>query len=697
MKELILEKLKNENKALTMIEINDLLGLTTVEEYQKLQKEVNELVTEGKIHRSKKDKYVLMDNCSSLFSGVVHINKRGNGFVTIKDSEDIFVRKENLNNAIDGDMVEVDVQGEDGIIVNVLKRDLSMLVGEIVMKRNNLCFVLDDNKKDIGVEVTEESLAHCVEGHKVLVKIIKELRTNYYLGKVVKILGHKNDPGVDIMSVACEHGIIIDFPEAIDYELGSIPNKVKESELKDRKDLRKEMIFTIDGDDTKDIDDAISIKKEGDNYILGVHIADVSHYVTERTLLFDSAYQRGTSSYLADTVIPMLPHELSNGICSLNEGVDRLTVSCEMTINPEGKIIDHDIFLSVINSKKKMTYKNVNSILDDKGIPSGYEKFADTLKLMQELAHILRRYKENKGYIDFGLDEAKIIQDKDGKAIDVVKREQLEGEKLIEDFMIAANETVAEHITNMDLPFVYRVHGEPNGEKISDFVNLLKMLNCSVSVNINNITPKTMQELLNGLKDNKNFEILSDMLLRSMKKAIYSTNNIGHFGLASKMYTHFTSPIRRFPDLVVHTLLHRYLFECKIDRDTIDYYGKLLPNYCEKASEKEQAAIEAERDVLEMKMAEYMESHIGEVYEGIISGVTNFGFFVKLPNLVEGLVHVSSLDGFYNYVPELLSLVSESNRKFTLGNKVKVKVVGASKKERTIDFELDGGKNGNKQ
>ena len=223
------------------------------------------------------------------------------------------------------------------------------------------------------------------------------------------------------------------------------------------------------------------------------------------------------------------------------------------------------------------------------------------------------------------------------------------------------------------------------------------MLNCSVSVNINNITPKTMQELLNGLKDNKNFEILSDMLLRSMKKAIYSTNNIGHFGLASKMYTHFTSPIRRFPDLVVHTLLHRYLFECKIDRDTIDYYGKLLPNYCEKASEKEQAAIEAERDVLEMKMAEYMESHIGEVYEGIISGVTNFGFFVKLPNLVEGLVHVSSLDGFYNYVPELLSLVSESNRKFTLGNKVKVKVVGASKKERTIDFELDGGKNGNKQ
>ena len=697
MKDLILEKLCKQNKALSLIEINNLLGLTSVEDYQLLQKNVNELVSLGKIHRTKKDKYVLMDNCSSLFSGIVHINKRGNGFVTIKDGEDIFVRKENLNNAINGDLVEVDVQTEEGIIVNILKRDLSLLVGEIVMKRNNLCFVLDDNKKDIGVEITEESLAHCVEGHKVLVKIIKELHTNYYLGKVIKILGHKNDPGVDIISIACEHGISIDFPEAIEYELHSIPNHVIDVELQGRKDLRKELIFTIDGDDTKDIDDAISLKKENNNYVLGVHIADVSHYVTERTLLFECAYERGTSSYLADTVIPMLPHELSNGICSLNEGVDRLTITCEMVINPEGKVIDHDIYLSVINSKKKMTYKNVNSILCDNNIPAGYEQFADNLKLMQELAHILRKYKENKGYIDFGLDEAKIIQDKNGKAIDVVKRVQLEGEKLIEDFMIAANETVAEHITNMDLPFVYRVHGEPNSEKITDFTNLLKILGCSTNVNLNNITPKTMQELLNSLKDNKDFEILSDLLLRSMKKAIYSTNNIGHFGLASKMYTHFTSPIRRFPDLVVHTLLHKYLFECKIDSDTINFYGGILPNYCEKASEKEQAAIEAERDVLEMKMAEYMEDHVGEVYEGIISGVTNFGFFVKLPNLVEGLIHVSTLPGFYNYVPELLSLVSENNIKFTLGDKVRIKVVSASKKERTIDFELDGENNGNQQ
>ena len=697
MKELIIAKLKNENKSLTLIEINNLLGLSTVEEYQRLQKEVNSLVTEGKIHRTKKDKYIIMDNCSSLYTGIVHINKKGNGFLDITDGDDIFIRKENLNGAIDGDFVEVDAQDGEGIIVNVLKRDLSFLVGEIVVKHNKLCFELDDKKKDIVVEVTESSLQRCVEGHKVLVKIIKELKNNYYLGEVIKILGHKNDPGVDIISIACEHNIIVDFPEAVQNELLSIPTEVKESEIKNRRDLRKEIIFTIDGDDTKDIDDAISIKKENGNYILGVHIADVSHYVTEKTALFASAYERGTSSYLADTVIPMLPHELSNGICSLNEGVDRLTISCEMVIKPDGKVIDHNIFLSVINSKKKMTYKNVNAILYGEKTPLGYEQFVDDIKLMQELAHILRKRKENKGYIDFGLDEAKVVQDENGKAIDIIKREQLEGEKLIEDFMIAANETVAEHITNMELPFVYRVHGEPRSEKITDFMNLLKMMGCNVSVNMNSITPKTMQELLNSLKGHEDFEILSDMLLRSMKKAIYSTNNIGHFGLASQMYTHFTSPIRRFPDLIVHTLLHKFLFEFKIDRDTINYYEGVLPAYCEKASEREQASIEAERDVLEMKMAEYMESHIGEVYEGIISGVTNFGMFVRLPNLVEGLVHISTLDGFFTYVPELLSLVRDANIKYTLGDKVKVKVVGASKEQRTIDFELEGDDNGNKQ
>jgi len=697
MEDKVLEILEKENKALTLIEINDLMGFTTIDEYKELHRVVFDLVSKGKIHKSKKDKFILMERCSSLLTGYIHINKRGNGFVDTKFDEDTFVAKENLNGAVDGDFVEIDVQSNEGIVVNILKRDLSTIVGEIVKKHNQLEFELDDKKRKIYVELTKESLDRCVEGHKVLVKIIKELKENLYLGEVRKILGHKNDPGVDILTIAANHQIELEFSEEVQLQVNAMPMQVLESELKDRRDLRKEIIFTIDGDDTKDIDDAISISKEGEQYRLGVHIADVSHYVTEGTPLFDAALAKGTSSYLADTVLPMLPHELSNGICSLNEGVDRLAVSCEMVIDGNGNVTDYDIFLSVINSKKKMTYKKVNKIIMEDIIPDGYEEFVPKLKLMQELAHILRKAKSNKGYIDFGLDEAKVVQDETGKAIDIVRRVQLEGEKLIEDFMIIANETIATHISNMDLPFVYRIHGEPRAEKIEDFLNLVKMMGYTLSVNTNDITPKTMQNILASLKGKKGFEILSDMLLRSMKKAIYSTNNIGHFGLASKIYTHFTSPIRRFPDLMVHTLLHKYLFEYKSDIDTVRYYENNLPNICEIASEREVAAVEAEREVLDMKMAEYMEDHIGEEYEGIISGVTNFGLFIELPNLVEGLVHISSLKGFYNHVPELLSLVSENNIKYTIGDSVKIKVVGASKEARTIDFEIVGNQDGNQE
>ncbi|MDD5865907.1 MAG: ribonuclease R [bacterium] len=689
MKEEIIAKLKEENKGLTLIEINDLLGLNTVEEYKELQKEITTLVSDGLIHKSKKDKFILMEKCSSLLTGILHINKNGNGFVDTKYDEDTFIRRENLNGAVDGDFVEIDVQNDEGIIVNILKRDLNLIVGEIVKdKKNNLIFKLDDKKKQINIKLTKESLEHLVEGHKVLVQIIKEIDKNLYLGKVVKVIGHKNDPGVDIMTIACKHEIFLDISETAKKQVENMETVVSNNELVNRKDLRNEMIFTIDGDDTKDIDDAISIRKDCNNYILGVHIADVSHYVNEGTPLYDSAYEKGTSAYLADTVLPMLPHELSNGICSLNEGVDRLTISCEMTINNQGKVLDHDIFLSVINSKKKMTYKNVNKILLENNIPEGYEPFVNNLKLMQELANILRKEKINRGYIDFDLDEAKIVQDENGKAIDVIKRTQDAGEKLIEDFMIIANETVATHIYNMDLPFVYRIHGTPNSEKIEDFLNFVKLLGYRLDISTVDLTPKKMQEILENLHDKKEFEILSDMLLRSMKKAIYSSNNIGHFGLASKIYTHFTSPIRRFPDLMVHTLLHKYLFENKIDMETIRYYENYLPSACEHASKKEVDAQEAEREVLDMKMAEYMENYIGQTYNGIISGITNFGLFVKLPNLIEGLVHISSLNGFYTYVPELLSLVCDNKIKYSLGQNVKVKLVGASKENSTIDFEI---------
>ncbi len=703
MKEQIIETLKNDTKAQSIKEIKERLGIKSFEKLEELEKDLEELTKDGIVHESRQHEFLLMKNTKTLKCGKLHINKSGNGFVEIGNGiPDIFIKEAYLNGAINNDFVEVDLVNNKGIleykVLKVLKRDLTNLVGEMVKRKNKLIFKPDDEKLDIIVNITKESKKQCVEGHKVLVEIIKEISKKNFLGKVTKIIGHKNDPGVDIISIALRHGIEIEFNENVKNELKYIPSEVTEDELKNRVDLTSKMIFTIDGDDTKDIDDAISIEKDNDIYTLGVHIADVSHYVKIGSSLYESAFARGTSSYLADTVIPMIPHQLSNGICSLNPNVIRLTISCEMKINSKGKVLEYDIFPSYIKSRKQMTYKNVNKILMENTIPEGYEEYADSLKEMKELANILRKEKESRGYIDFGLDEAKVIQDKNGKAIDIVKRTSGDGEKLIEDFMIAANETVATHINNMDLPFIYRVHDIPNTEKIEDFKNLIKQLGYNININTNKITPLTMQQILNDLRDKKEFTILSDMLLRSMKKAIYSTTNIGHFGLALTNYTHFTSPIRRFPDLTVHRLLRTYLFEKRIDMETINFNQKYLIDVATNSSETEVASIEAERDVLDMKMAEYMEDHIGEKYKGIISGVTNFGMFIELENLVQGLVHISTLDGYYNYVPELLSLVKEDNsKKYRIGDEVYVIVTSASKENSTIDFELVGEEDGNQE
>ena len=698
MEEQIIEILKDETKGKTIDEINKELHYKSIKGINDLQTVLDQMTTEGILHKSKKREYILMSNTKTLKCGYIRINRSGNGFVDVENGPDIFVRSENLNGAINNDFVEVDysTRNNEAYVIKILKRDLSNLVGEMVSIKNKLVFKPDDDKLNIIVKLTKDSLNQVVEGHKVLVQIIKEIGKRQYLGKIAKIIGHKNDPGVDIIAIALRHGIEVEFSEEVIKELEDIPNVVSENEKVGRKDLTNEMIFTIDGDDTKDIDDAISIKKNNDNYILGVHIADVSHYVKMGSSLYDSAFNRGTSSYLADTVIPMIPHQPSNGICSLNPEVERLTISCIMTINKNGKVIDYDIFPSVIKSRKQMTYKNVNKILEEDIVPEGYEAYVSNLKLMAELAKILRAEKVSRGYIDFGLDEAKIIQDENGKAIDVVKRERGVGENLIEDFMIAANETIATHISNMDLPFIYRVHDVPNSEKIEDFKNLIKQMGYQIHTDLNKITPLTMQRVLNELRDKKEFNILSDMLLRSMKKAIYSTNNIGHFGLALTNYTHFTSPIRRFPDLTVHRLLRTYLFENRIDMETINYNEKYLVDVATNSSETEVAAQEAERDVLDMKMAEYMESHIGEEYDGIISSVTNFGMFVELDNLIEGLVHISTLDGYFEYIPEILSLVSD-NKRYRIGDTVRVVVVSASKESSTIDFELVGDQNGDKK
>ena len=705
MKDRIIDVLNDKYEAIDIMQINDLLDLKTADELSELQIALDSLVNDYQIYLTKKNKYILLKNCKSLKIGTLSVNKKGFGFVILPKEEDIYISSENLNGAVNEDVVLCEIIGKgiknEGRIVRILKRNLDNMVGEIIEKHNKLYLKLDDDKKNIEISLTKDSLKDCVPGHKVLVKVIKKVNNHHYIGEVVKIIGHKDDPGVDILSIAYKYNINNEFNEQVIKEVENIPNEVRDIDLVGRRDLTNKCIFTIDGSDTKDIDDAISLELTSDGlYRLGVHIADVSYYVKENTALGDEAFLRGTSNYLADTVIPMLPHKLSNGICSLNENVIRLTISCVMDINEKGKVVRNEIFPSFIKSKKKMTYDKVNDILMRNIVDPEYINFKDTLILMNKLAHILRKEKINRGYIDFGTEEAKIVQDINGKAIDVVKRIREDGEKLIEDFMIAANECVASYIYNMDLPFIYRVHDKPKTDKIEDFMNLVNILGYSVKGKIDNLSPYNMQNILSQLKDKKEYQILADLMLRSMAKAVYSVDNIGHFGLGSKAYTHFTSPIRRFPDLTVHRLLRKYLFLGEIDNQELkDLKNKLILD-ASHSSEREQASVDAERDVFDMKVAEYMLNHIGEEYDGIIDSVTSYGFYVELDNMVEGLVHVSTLKGdYYNYVPELLAMIGKSTKKtYRIGDKVRVKCTGANKEQATVDFEIVlGDKDGNKK
>ncbi len=704
MEEKILSLLSSSDKAYDVHEINDYLGLNSVDELKELLKCLNNLEDNLKVYRTKKDKYILFNN-SNLRIGKMMANKKGYGFVDIDGPEDVFVAPTNMNSAIHGDTVVVEIISKKGLqlegrIVKIVERKVKQVVGEVYIKNHAFYVKLDDDKVKLDIKLDKDKTKGVVEGHKVLVKLTSKFEGNLYRGEVIKILGHKNDPGVDILSIVAKYNIPDTFSEKVIKELDYIPEEVKPNEMQGRTDLRDEVIFTIDGDDTKDIDDAISIEKlSNGNYKLGVHIADVSYYVKEGSALDDEAYLRGTSVYLADRVIPMLPHKLSNGICSLNPGVDRLALSCVMEINEQGETVDYSIFESVIRSRIQMTYKKVNLILEENIIPEDYEPYASKLLLMKELAGILRKMKEKRGYIDFEIDEPKIIVDGTGKAIDVVKRERGTGEKLIEDFMIAANETVATHIYYMELPFLYRVHGVPSEEKIANFLKFISVLGYNVKLTSKEIYPTTLQDLLSQLKDKKEYQILSSMLLRCMQKAVYDKTNIGHFGLGSKCYTHFTSPIRRYPDTTVHRLIRKYLFKNQIDKDTINYIDDKLVYIGEHTSDTERIAADCEREVDDMKMAEYMMDHIGEEYEGMITTVTNFGMFVELPNLVEGLVRIDDLtDDTYIFDEETFALRGVNNKRgYRLGDKVKVVVKAANKEAKTIDFLIAEEQHGNKQ
>ena len=690
----ILEILSGKNKSLTIMEINDLLGLHTIEEYQELEKTLNRLCMEAQIYYSeKKKRYTLFSN-TNYMKGKLIVNPKGYGFVILDDNdkEDIFISSRNMLDAKSNDIVLVEYinkHNKEGKVTKVIKRDESNLVG-LFDSENGIDYVILD-KKEYGKYIIPKGFSKgAVPGHKVLVRRLFNGAFNE--AEVIKIIGHKNDVGIDILSYVYEYGFDPTYSDDVMAEVEKIPSEVSEEEMLSRTDLRDKMIFTIDGKDTKDIDDAISIEKiDNDKYILGVHIADVSHYVKKGSYLDDDAYERGTSVYLVDRVVPMLPHKLSNGICSLNPNVDRLAMSCVMEINGKGYVSNYQIFKSVIRSKKQMNYDDVNSILEDNVIPSGYEEYVDTLRIMNELSNILRKKMVRHGYIEFNIKEPKIIVDDSCHPVDIKICEQRTGEKLIENFMIVANETVAGFIEDKNLPGIYRVHDKPNKEKLIEYLKFLNIKGYNIKADVNRFSPKDYQNIINKFKNDPARDILGTLAIQTMSKAKYSDINIGHYGIASKRYSHFTSPIRRYPDLTLHRLLKDYLGTP--NSKVIDSWRKSLPGISIQTSKKELDSVDCERDVEKMKKAEYMMDHIGEVYTGVISGIMDFGFFVMLDNTVEGLVRLDSLKGdYYSYNKNRYMIIGKNKGKmYTYGDVVKVEVIAASKDTSQVDFVLSEG------
>ena len=567
MKDKILNILETNDKAFTIYELKDVLCINTTDELESLIKTLNELENDLTIYHTNKDKYMGF-KYSHLKKGKISITEKGYGFVLLKEEPDIFISSKNLNGASDGDMVIAEIISKnsgakkEGRILRVASKSYDTIVGEFKTENDLFTIIPTDKKIKSKIVVTNDSAKDAVDGHIVVANYIKNINKNTLLCEITHIIGHKNDVGVDIETLIYKNNFSPSFSEEVLEEVKSIPNEVSEEEKANRRDLRDVTIFTIDGDDTKDIDDAISIKKLANgNYELGVHIADVSYYVKPGTKLYEEAYERGTSVYLVDRVVPMLPHKLSNGICSLNPNVDRLAQSCIMEIDSKGNVVSHEIFESVIRSRIQMTYKKVNNWLENHVVEEGYEPYTDDLTMMMELSKIIRDNRSARGAIDFDTKEAKILADENGKPTDVILRNRGVGEKMIEDFMIAANETVASHVFWMGLPFVYRVHGTPKEEKINDFLDFVSSLGYKITGKVNIKYPSSIENILRQLRDKKEYEVLSTLMLRAMQKAVYQPENIGHFGLASKIYTHFTSPIRRFPDTTVHRLLRTYIYE----------------------------------------------------------------------------------------------------------------------------------------
>ncbi|WJQ00040.1 ribonuclease R [Geobacillus stearothermophilus] len=690
-------------KPLTVEELEEAFGIEDADGFKEFVKTLVALEEEGLIVRTRSNRYGVPERMN-LVRGKVIGHPKGFAFVTPEEPglDDIFIPPSELKNAMHGDTVLVRVQADssgarrEGTIVRIVERGVKEVVGTYTESKY-FGFVIPDDKRIVNdIFIPKHAANGAVEGHKVVVRLTSypEGRMSAE-GEVVRILGHKNDPGVDILAIIYKYGLPLQFPDDVIEHANRVPDVITEQDLEGRRDLRGEMIVTIDGEDAKDLDDAVTVTKlENGNYKLGVHIADVSHYVEEGSPIDREAYERGTSVYLVDRVIPMIPHRLSNGICSLNPKVDRLTLSCEMEITPQGEVVRHDIFQSVIRTTERMTYSDVNKILVDKdeALREKYAPLVPMFELMAELADILRTKRMKRGAIDFDFKEAKVLVDENGKPYDVVLRERSVAERLIEEFMLAANETVAEHFHWLNVPFMYRVHEDPKPEKLQRFLEFITNFGYVVKGTGNQIHPRALQQILEAVRGEPEEMVISTVMLRSMKQARYDAESLGHYGLSTEFYTHFTSPIRRYPDLIVHRLIRTYLINGQMDPETQRKWAEKLPEIAEHASNMERRAVEAERETDDLKKTEFMEDKIGMEFDGIISSVTNFGLFVELPNTIEGLVHVSYLtDDYYRYDERSYAMIGERTGKmYRIGDEITVRVINVNKDERIVDFEVVG-------
>ncbi len=661
---------------------------------------LNSLLEDGSIIVTRKNKYGVTEKMN-LVPGRIQGNKKGFGFLIPdnRDMRDLFIPAESLNGAMNNDRViarltagELGAKKSEGEVIKILKRANEKVVGTFENGKGFGFVVPDDQRIYQDIFISKTDFNGAKDGHKVVVEITKwpEGRRNPE-GVIVEILGHKDDAGTDIISIIRGHNLPEEFPAEVEAQAEKIPEKVSETDIAKRRDLRDRVIVTIDGEDAKDLDDAVSLELlPNGNYLLGVHIADVSQYVFENSYLDKEALKRGTSVYLVDRVVPMLPKRLSNGICSLNPQIERLTLSCDMEIDKKGKVQKYEIYESVIKTKERMTYKNVNKILEgsDPEVMSRYSGLADTFKQMERLMEILNNRRRARGSIEFEFEETKIILDEKGRPIDIRPYERGISERIIEEFMLVCNETIAEHMYWKETPFIYRVHEDPDAEKLQAFNEFIFNFGYHLK-GLAEIHPKALQQLTDQIKGTKEERIINTLMLRSLKKARYTSESMGHFGLAAKYYCHFTSPIRRYPDLMIHRIIKEDIHG-KLNEKRLKHLQSIIEGIADQSSIRERAADEAERAVEDLKKAEYMRDRIGEEYDGIISNVTSFGMFVELENTIEGLVHMSNMeDDYYQFDEVHHILIGERHRRtFRIGDNIRIKVLNADITNRTIDFVL---------